>query len=566
MTRIFFILQLCVFLAEAQDNKMSNYYSSPLNIPLSLAGNFCEIRTNHFHSGIDLRTYGREGYPVFAAAEGFISRIKVSAIGYGNALYLTHPNGTVTVYGHLRQFTDAIAKYVEMKQREIQNFEVELFPDSSQFIIKRDEQIALSGNSGGSEAPHLHFEIRDRYTEEPLNPLLYGIQIKDTMFPVITHVAVYENASGEYKRLTIKKTRAVNDSVFEVDDTIKTSFNISNISLSFAAYDKAFLSDSNDVNIYGVTLVNDADTVFNYNYDRMNFNETKYVNAHIDYEARLTHKLKLERCFRLPGDGFASFNKAGTGIISFTNTNIINPKLKVRDFHGHTSTLLLEIARDLGVTNETQIFSDTIQHAMLDYNHNHFLKSKNATLRVTQGNLYQNIPAKKIIEMKIKKYYSPLIKVFNKTIPLHKGAAINIRAKNIPASLQSKAVIASLNDQNKITGYAGGIYNKGWVTTKISAFGNYAVTVDTTPPLIKQMEITIDSICMCALLSVKITDDLSGIKNYIGCIDNEWALMEWDKKNEQLLYYIKPELMGPHQITLQASDQKGNWVYFERYF
>lgn len=547
-------------MAIGQPGNMKGFYSSPLNIPLSLSGNFCEIRTNHFHSGIDLRTYGKEGFPVLAAADGFVSRIKVSSVGYGKALYITHPNGTVTVYGHLRQFAEPIRHFVETTQQSRQQFEVELFPDSTQFIIQQGQPIGLSGNSGGSEAPHLHFEIRDRYTEEPMNPLTW-IQIADTTFPVITHVAVYANNNGEHQRLMVLKTQAINDSVYSLDDTIRIPANISTINIAFVAYDKAFSSDSNDVNIYAATLMNGADTIFNYSYDRLNFDDTKYVNAHIDYEAKFNYKIKLERCFRLPGDMFPAFKNSGKGMISLADNEVSNPKLIVKDFAGNSSTLLLEIAKD-----SLQFTTDITAQKFLSFDWDHLIKSQHATLFIAKGSLYEDIREIEIAESNLTNFYSPVVKIFDKTIPLHKNAELNILSNKIPSTLQLKTLIASLNDQNKITGSSGGVYKKGWVTTKVSSLGNYTITVDTIPPAINQMQITIDSVCMCPVLSVKLTDDLSGIENFIGCMDNEWALMEWDRKTERLLYYIKPETMGPHQLTIQASDQKENRVYIENGF
>ncbi len=545
----------------AQISNLKNYYSSPLNIPLSLSGNFCEIRTNHFHSGIDLRTYGKEGQAVLSAADGYVSRIKVSAMGYGKALYITHPNGTTTVYGHLKQFSTSIQQYVEQNQNALQKFEVELFPDSMQFIVHKAELIAISGNSGGSEAPHLHFEIRNRYTEEPLNPLLFGISIPDTTFPVFTHVAIYTRVDGEQKRLTLLETRALNDSVYAVDDTIKIPSNISNISVAFAAFDKAFALDSNDVGIYSATLINENDTVFNFSYNRLNFSDTKYVNAHIDYEAKILQKIKLERCFNLPGDAFPTFRNAGKGAINFMDNMVLNPRIIIRDFNGHSSTLLLEIQKD-----SSQLFSDTIQTNMICYEVDHLLKSEHSSVFIQKGSLYQDIKAEAIIEVKAKSFYSVVVKVFDKTIPLHKNAELKIRANKVPKSLQSKVLIVGINDQNKISGSIGGVYNNGWVITKISSFGKFAITVDTIAPTINHQQITIDSICMCPVLSVKITDDLSAIENYIGCIDNEWALMEQDLKSDRLIYFIKPQILGPHQLTISAADKKGNWFYFASYY
>jgi len=555
---LFQFIPWCLF---AQNTLLNDYYSSPLAISLSLSGTFCEIRNNHFHAGIDLRTQGKEGFPVLAAANGFVSRIKVSSVGYGKALYITHPNGTVTVYGHLRAFADNIQHCVEEMQHTQQKFEVELFPDSNQFIVLKGEQIALSGNSGGSEAPHLHFEIRERYSEEPINPLLSGLMVYDTVFPVITHIAFYTNHSGSYERNRIERVKAINDSVYAVDDTVRLWNTNNKFYISFAAYDKAMALDSNAVGIYSATLINGFDTLFNYQYNRFNFSDTRYVNAHIDYEAKITEGIKLERCFSLPGDSFPAFKNSGSGIITFNEIAIANLKLVVQDFKRQSSTLLLELAKD-SLIKKVKL----IPKVTLVFNKEHILKSKNAALRIAKGNLYTTIDKEELMEWKGRNLYSPIVKVFNKTIPLHKGAEFAIRAIKIPVVLQSKALIATINDQNKITGSVGGVYKNGWIKTSIRSFGNYAVTVDTTPPTIFHNQVAFDSICNCNVVSFKIKDDLSGIENYKGFFDNEWALMEYDKKSDCLLYYFNNKITGPHQITIEATDAKGNTGYFKSCF
>ena len=147
--------------AQTESKYPKNYFRSPLDIPMSLSGNFGEIRPNHFHSGLDLRTNSREGLNIYAVADGYVSRIKVSPYGYGKAIYITHPNGYVSVYGHLSAYSGAIAEYIKKAQYEKESFEVELFPAKDEIKVTKGQVIAFSGNTGGSGGPHLHFEIRD---------------------------------------------------------------------------------------------------------------------------------------------------------------------------------------------------------------------------------------------------------------------------------------------------------------------------------------------------------------------------------------------------------------------
>ncbi|MCB0432591.1 MAG: M23 family metallopeptidase, partial [Mangrovimonas sp.] len=191
MKKLLYILTiLCQTSLLAQTNYPQDYFIDPLDINLVLAGTFAELRANHFHSGLDIKTQQREGLKVYACADGFVSRIKISHGGYGKALYITHPNGYTTVYAHLQKFAPKIEAYIKEHQYGQESYEIEVFPGAVELLVKQGDVVAYSGNSGGSEGPHLHFEIRDN-EERPINPMLFGIDIKDTTKPIIKEVYAY---------------------------------------------------------------------------------------------------------------------------------------------------------------------------------------------------------------------------------------------------------------------------------------------------------------------------------------------------------------------------------------
>ena len=170
--RIYFILFLLFSaLCSAQNIYPTDYFSPPLDITLVAAGTFGELRNNHFHSGIDIKTQQREGLKVYSTADGYISRIKVSHFGYGKALYITHPNGYTTVYAHLQKFSEEIEAYVKKQQYAKESFEIELFPNTEELPAKNNTVIAYSGNTGGSGGPHLHYEVRINHNA--VNPINY---------------------------------------------------------------------------------------------------------------------------------------------------------------------------------------------------------------------------------------------------------------------------------------------------------------------------------------------------------------------------------------------------------
>ncbi|MEP7168477.1 MAG: M23 family metallopeptidase, partial [Bacteroidota bacterium] len=288
---------------KAQSAFPKNYFTSPMFLPLNLAGNFGEIRSNHFHSGIDIKTNELEGQVVMAAADGYVSRIKISSVGFGNALYINHPNGFTTVYGHLQRFNDSIQSYIEAEQYKKESFEIDLSLDSNLFPVRQGQLIALSGNTGSSEGPHLHFEIRNKISEHPLNPLLFGLHSEDTIAPVIENIKIYQLHETKYGFLT--------DTTFNVrafDSSIKsdTVFVSEKTAFSVEASDKMNDTSSNLVP-NKIELFLDSKIIYTYHFDEFSFDESRYVNANIDYAEKVNEKKKYILLFRLPGNDFSMF-------------------------------------------------------------------------------------------------------------------------------------------------------------------------------------------------------------------------------------------------------------------
>jgi len=187
---IFLMLLLVGASSLAQSNIPKDYFGKPLDIPLILSGSFGELRSNHFHSGLDIKTQQRTGLPVYAPADGYVSRIKVGHYGYGKALYIKHPNGYSTVYAHLERYAGKIQDYVKKQQYRKESYEIELFPKADLLPVYKGDLIGYSGNTGSSGGPHLHFEIRDA-SSRPMNPMLFGLDVPDTRRPLLNSVMVY---------------------------------------------------------------------------------------------------------------------------------------------------------------------------------------------------------------------------------------------------------------------------------------------------------------------------------------------------------------------------------------
>ena len=166
-------LMMSVSLGVSAQEASEKIFTPPFDFPLTLSGNFGELRANHFHGGLDFKTQGAVGKPIRNIADGYVSRVTVTPGGYGQAVYMVHDNGYTSVHGHVLRFDPAIAKVVEEYQYANETFEVDLEFGPDEFRFAQGEVFAWSGNEGYSFGPHLHMEIRRNDTGEYIDPLQF---------------------------------------------------------------------------------------------------------------------------------------------------------------------------------------------------------------------------------------------------------------------------------------------------------------------------------------------------------------------------------------------------------
>ncbi len=320
-------------------NYPQNYFRNPLNIPMQLAANFGAIRTNHFHMGLDLRTNSQENLPVLAVAEGYVSRIKVERYGFGNAVYITHPNGYTTVYAHLNRYFSKLDEYVKERQYKDEKWEQDITFQPGQFPVEKGQQIALSGNTGGSAGPHLHFEIRDTKTEECLNPLLFGFSIPDTIAPIISGLYWYDRRFSTYEPgadgTAVKKAGNVYTANLIQVNSPKISFGIK-------AVDKA--NQGFNLGIYNADLLMDGKLIYSFKIDKIHYDDTRYINGCIDYPKFIRDKMGIQHLSDLPGMKLQNYSLPNlTGIINLQDEQIHNIEIVLKDTKGNTSRLTTKI-------------------------------------------------------------------------------------------------------------------------------------------------------------------------------------------------------------------------------
>ncbi len=567
--RIFFLSILSVFNLFGQ-HKPDTVFRRPLDIsPVLLSGTFAELRPNHFHSGIDFRTQGTTGHKVYACDNGYVSRISISGGGYGKALYVTHPGGYTTVYAHLDGFNDAIAAYVKQQQYRREQFAVNLFPDSALLPVRRGEVIAFSGNTGGSSGPHLHFEVRETKTEIPLNPLLFEFGVKDNIAPTIRQLAVYpigkeSTVNGSTEKLVLDLERA--------GKSYRIAGNRKPIIKGKAAFGIETYDQTNgSANRCGPSRIRfwvDSVLIFSQTMNRVSFDEMRYVNSLIDYSYYVNNRVRFNRLYIEPNNRLSIYDRhIERGIVSFPDSAEHKASVVVSDLNGNSARLNFSF---LSVPDRTPSSPPMPDYSKIiafpDFSKSEYGKELVFTrpgvkVTIPADALYDIIDLQYGVSRRLKGLYSEVHRIHDAGTPLHKAMTVEIAADSLPERLRDKAAIVQI-EPNGRRSYAGGAYRNGAVRTESRLFGDFAVAVDTVPPRITPVNIKNGADRRGAKdIRFKIKDDFSGIDTYNGRIDGQWALFEYDAKNDLIFYDFDAERLTKntkHTLTLQVTDNKGN--------
>ncbi len=562
----FIFLFIPVLFSMGQQQYPKNYFCSPVSFTVSLAGSFGEIRRNHFHSGIDIRTGGVQGKPVYAIADGYVSRVNISPGGFGKALYITHPNGYTSLYAHLRNYGGAIAGWVKAQQVKKESFALDTEVPEGALKVKKGELIAFSGNSGASGGPHLHFEIRDAKTQEIIDPLDFGFMKADGIPPKIAWVKIYplgENSMVNFsdKAALIPVAGSGGNFRLKMEDTVKVS---GNIIFGIETSDNAEGGLKTGVHVIELTV--DGEKVFSQNIERFAFAETRYVNSLMDYPAFVQNKRKIQRSYVAPNNKLDIYSGLkNRGILNFQDSKTHKIQYVVKDAFGNPATLVFYVrshppANLGGRQNNVEQKNNQVLTYKTD---NHFERS-GLKFEVPGEALYDDLPFEYSVTSPVMGSYAGVHHLQNQYTPLHTWCLLSIKTDNLPKNLESKAVIVAVSSGNKFAA-KGGTWENGWITCKIRDFGNYTVTTDTEPPVIKAVNVfPKKKVAKQSSILVKISDNLAGIKTYRGTLNGKWILMDYDEKN-RLLSYAFDEMMKPGKnlFVLTVTDAVGNSSRYE---
>lgn len=536
--------------------KGAEYYRSPVGFPIVLAGNVGEIRSNHFHTGIDIKALQGIGSPVYAAADGYVVRVGISPVGYGHVLYVAHPNGETSVYGHLLSFSPKIARWVREQQSAKRSFRVDLYPEKGQFPVKQGERIASLGNTGSSAGPHLHFEIRDT-KGRPRNLIAEKVyQVADHIPPVVSRIFVYDiDSSNGVPYRILRKSIAVET---RADGTaIPKDSVISFGRRGYLAYEVIDYKDekNNTMGLYALEQRVDGEPNFQFSIDRLDFATSSYVNTFVDYSKnRQAKRTSVLRAYISPNNRLAFYGlprDVSDGTIDLSMKPIRQIETIFTDDAGNRTTLKFRIKRGADPSMVPP------KGEPVSWSTGRTFHLQDATVQIPGGALYESM----IMQATRDTVNGiPVVRVGNEDIPLQKAANVRFSVESLPVSLRSKAMIVSV-DENGQTKNMGG----GWearlnqVAVSVKQLGCYAVTVDTVPPNIQALYASGEQIPAKQRVQWTATDNLSGIAHSTLTVDGKWAHLSWDLKSRTLAHTpVRGKTPKKHRLVLTVIDGKGN--------
>ena len=544
------------------------YFRSPIDGPIQLTATFGELRPNHFHAGLDIR--GPEGTPLYAIADGYVSRIRVQASGYGNSIYITHPNGYTSQYAHLSRFNPEIAAYVKKMQYDQERFEVDLRPSSAVFPLKKSDRIGATGNTGGSRGAHLHFEIRDTKTDELVNPMLFGFKVNDTTAPRMYEVKAYglntQHETLGSKIYTVIKPKGAKNYKVKGDTLTVTS---PRAAFGLKVYD--FMNGMNNKNgIYSLRLYRNDTLSYQFDMENFSYGDTRYLNAHLDYEEQIARNSYFYRSYVLPGNCLPIYKqRLNDGVVALRPGKATKITLMATDIAGNRSKLIFWVKYKAPATTPEK--GDYAQK--LPYHQNADFESDGIQVRFREGTFYENVYFKyHKSRVAAKNVFSALHHLHRARTPVHDFFPLALRPDSVlPAHLQRKAFIGQRRSNGGATNCGGTWKADGWMHTEIRSLGDYCIMTDTVPPWITPSKFQYDMKTL-KRMSFKISDNYAVAPNvkglqYRAYIDGKWVLMEFDAKSSLLYHWFDAKLPeGEHELCLHVSDALGNERVFEGKF
>jgi murein DD-endopeptidase MepM/ murein hydrolase activator NlpD len=558
--RLPYLLLFFTLFLSAQNPYPQDYFRSPMDLPVHPSGTFGELRNNHFHAGLDFRTKQKEGFPVYAVAEGYVSRIKVSSYGYGAVLYIDHPNGFTSVYAHLQKYSSKIDDYVRSRQYEKQTFDIELMPKPGELQVTKGELVALSGNSGSSGGPHLHFEYRDTKTEAIINPLLFGLnkKMKDEKAPSIHGIMVYPLSDDAVvngsKKPVLISLRLQKDGTY-LADKIEAK---GKIGFSISTSDKSTGSYGNN-GVYKVETFFNGSPGFRYEFRTFEFDESRYINHFIDYPHFYLTGQRFQKLFVKKAYPLSLIeNNTHNGFYEVTPGETKNFRIEVGDFHGNKSVVggSIVFSDAPAIITETKHITPYFVKAENDHNYT----KNNVSVFIPANAFYEDF----YMDFDVK---DSVLYLHDPSVPVHTNITLSFDVSHLSKEVLQKTFIAGFND--KKIAYNQSYMEEGRLTAKVRGLGNYKLEQDTIAPKIYNIDFTEGKwLSDKETFSMNISDNLAGIATFDAWLNGKWILMHYDHKKKKIFHNFSDGIVseGRNDLKVTVTDNVGNSATFETHF
>ncbi len=559
--RIYFLVTLLIFCGLYMQAQLppypKNYFRNPMGIPIDLSANFGELRPNHWHMGLDIRTKQRENLPVYAAAQGYIAKIGIRPQSFGRFIIINHPNGLSTLYGHLNDFYPDLEKYVTEQQYKQESWAMELELTKEKFPVSKGQFIAYSGNTGGSQGPHLHFEIFDTKTTKRLNPLLFDFGVKDNIPPALVKLALYDRNRSVYDQSPLFYPVKNTDSGYIIPKTPVLKVGTNRVSFALQAYDRVSGS-TNPNGIYAAKLYVADQLQVAFILDSIDYDETVYMNAHVDYMHKHNGGAWLQHLSVMPGERGAAYKKLnGDGVIILPDTSLYAIRIDVKDAAGNTSQLNFKVQ-----------YSDSIPRAIFRQEGAIYFAPAEKTIltkpdfevHMATGSLYDTVKAYyfRNNSSETPNAISALHQLNDASIPVHESFTVWIRPYDpIPDKLKEKVLLQRTYRNNKSVRKAN--WQGEWLTADFDDFGSFQAFIDTVPPSISDLN-NEDTINLSASNRIVFTptDNFGVVKNFRAELNGRWIRFTNDKTRNWIYEFDERCPYGVHELKVTAEDLVGN--------
>ena len=545
---------LTIFFLYASIINSQNSGDYPLEIPIILSGTFGELRPNHFHAGIDIKTKGTEGFKVYSIGDGYVSRIQITHGGYGKALYIKHDNGQSSVYAHLQKFSPKIEKIVKEIQYSKESYTFRTYPSKNEIRISEKELIGFSGNTGRSFGPHLHYELRDEL-DRPINPMAFkNYSVRDTIPPVVLglyYKLIPENSiSGSNSSFNELKLKKISNNLF-ISDTLKTS---GPVGFGINSFDRM----NNTWNKMGLSNIKtniDGNEIFNMDLNSFSYDEWRHINTFIDYPYYKNKKIKIQKLYIEEFNPLDMYKRSlGDGVVKINETNVTYLySVKLFDFNKNQSEILVPIQ---------WVKQNDLSNRKLDFDN---------MFKVNKDSIYNfKFPGAKVSIEKNSFYTDKIIQIFEEnnllhvdkdSIPLLKGITIKMDVSRYNDSIRNMTYIGRI-DENKKSSFVSSKKEENYVIAKVNNLGDFVIKIDSIKPNVSVIDISDNQwISNRKNLNIKISDNESGIKNYRGTINDKWILLEYNPMKGILSYDFNDNVNkddAKNVLEIKIEDNVGN--------